>query len=68
MKKIDWEAEIACAISKRGRHIKAEDALSHIAGYTCFCDATVRLYEVLAGGVEELHRLGSARSLDRHRG
>jgi 2-keto-4-pentenoate hydratase/2-oxohepta-3-ene-1,7-dioic acid hydratase in catechol pathway len=29
-------------IGKGGRHIKQADALSHIAGYTCFCDATVR--------------------------
>src|SRR5215475_1632156 len=38
----DFEGELALVIGKAGRHIKAEDALSHIAGYTCFCDATVR--------------------------
>jgi 2-keto-4-pentenoate hydratase/2-oxohepta-3-ene-1,7-dioic acid hydratase in catechol pathway len=38
----DFEGELALVIGKPGRHIKPEDALSHIAGYTCFCDATVR--------------------------
>jgi 2-keto-4-pentenoate hydratase/2-oxohepta-3-ene-1,7-dioic acid hydratase in catechol pathway len=38
----DFEGELALVIGKAGRHIKAADALSHIAGYTCFCDATVR--------------------------
>ena len=38
----DFEGELALVIGKAGRHIKAADALEHIAGYTCFCDATVR--------------------------
>jgi 2-keto-4-pentenoate hydratase/2-oxohepta-3-ene-1,7-dioic acid hydratase in catechol pathway len=38
----DFEGELALVIGKAGRHIKAADALSYIAGYTCFCDATVR--------------------------
>jgi 2-keto-4-pentenoate hydratase/2-oxohepta-3-ene-1,7-dioic acid hydratase in catechol pathway len=38
----DFEGELALVIGKGGRYIKAEDALSHIAGYTCFCDATLR--------------------------
>jgi 2-keto-4-pentenoate hydratase/2-oxohepta-3-ene-1,7-dioic acid hydratase in catechol pathway len=29
-------------IGRGGRHISQEDALSHVAGYTCFCDASVR--------------------------
>ena len=32
MKKIDWEAEIALAIGRRGKRIKAERALDHVAG------------------------------------
>ena len=32
LKKIDWEAEIACVIAKPGKHIKAERALDHVAG------------------------------------
>jgi 2-keto-4-pentenoate hydratase/2-oxohepta-3-ene-1,7-dioic acid hydratase in catechol pathway len=38
----DFEGELALVIGKGGRHIKAADALGHVAGYTCFCDASVR--------------------------
>src|SRR5258708_9719916 len=38
----DFEGELALVIGKAGRHIKREDALGYIAGYTCFCDATRR--------------------------
>jgi len=38
----DFEGELALVIGKSGRHIKAADALSHVAGYTCFCDGSVR--------------------------
>jgi len=38
----DFEGELALVIGKQGRHIKRENALDYIAGYTCFCDATVR--------------------------
>ena len=33
MTKIDWEAEIACAIWKPAKRVKAEQALEHIAGF-----------------------------------
>jgi 2-keto-4-pentenoate hydratase/2-oxohepta-3-ene-1,7-dioic acid hydratase in catechol pathway len=39
---LDFEGELAVIIGKGGRAIKAEDALSHVAGYTCFCDGSVR--------------------------
>ena len=38
----DFEGELALVIGKGGRHIKAADALQHVAGYTCFCDGSVR--------------------------
>ena len=38
----DFEAELAVVIGKGGSHIKAEEAMSHVAGYTCFNDASVR--------------------------
>ena len=38
----DFEGELAVIIGRAGRHIAPENALDHIAGYTCFCDATVR--------------------------
>jgi 2,4-diketo-3-deoxy-L-fuconate hydrolase len=48
LKKIDWEAEIACVISKRGRHIKAERALDHIAGWMTTNDVSARDLQVRA--------------------
>ncbi len=42
LKKIDWEAEIACAIGRRGKHIKAERALDHVAGFMTTNDVSAR--------------------------
>jgi 2-keto-4-pentenoate hydratase/2-oxohepta-3-ene-1,7-dioic acid hydratase in catechol pathway len=39
---LDFEGELAVIIGRAGRHIKPEDALSYVAGYTCFCDGSVR--------------------------
>jgi 2-keto-4-pentenoate hydratase/2-oxohepta-3-ene-1,7-dioic acid hydratase in catechol pathway len=41
----DFEGELALVIGKGGRHIKAADALDHVAGYTCFVDGSVRDYQ-----------------------
>ncbi len=41
----DFEGELALVIGKGGRHIKAERALEHVAGYTCFIDGSVRDYQ-----------------------
>lgn len=38
----DFEAELAVVIGKGGSHIAPEDAMEHVAGYTCFNDASVR--------------------------
>lgn len=38
----DYECELAVVIGKAGRHIASEDAMSHVAGYACFNDASVR--------------------------
>jgi 2,4-didehydro-3-deoxy-L-rhamnonate hydrolase len=42
MKKIDWEAEIALAISRGGKRIKAEHALDHVAGFMTTNDVSCR--------------------------
>jgi 2,4-didehydro-3-deoxy-L-rhamnonate hydrolase len=42
MKKIDWEAEIALVIGKTGKHIKAERALEHVAGFMTTNDVSCR--------------------------
>jgi len=41
----DFEGELAVVIGRPGRHIKAAQALDHVAGYTCFVDGSVRDYQ-----------------------
>lgn len=41
----DWEGELCAVIGRGGRHIPEERALSHVAGYTCFIDGSVRDYQ-----------------------
>lgn len=38
----DFEGELAVVIGRGGRAIPAAQALDHVAGYTCFCDGSVR--------------------------
>ncbi|MGX1500065.1 2-keto-4-pentenoate hydratase/2-oxohepta-3-ene-1,7-dioic acid hydratase in catechol pathway [Labrenzia sp. MBR-25] len=38
----DYEGEVAVIIGKEGRRISEEDALSHVAGYSCYNDGSVR--------------------------
>ena len=42
VEKFDYECELAAIIGKPGRYIKPEDALSHVAGYACFNEASAR--------------------------
>ena len=39
---LDYEGELAIVIGKAGRAIRREAALEHIAGYSCFNDASIR--------------------------
>jgi 2,4-diketo-3-deoxy-L-fuconate hydrolase len=48
LKKIDWEAEIALAIGKRGKRIKAERALDHVAGFMTTNDVSARDLQIRA--------------------
>jgi 2-keto-4-pentenoate hydratase/2-oxohepta-3-ene-1,7-dioic acid hydratase in catechol pathway len=41
----DFEGELAVVVGTGGRHIKAEHALDHVAGYTCFVDGSVRDFQ-----------------------
>lgn len=41
----DYEGELAVVIGRGGRRIPPERALSHVAGYTCFLDGSVRDYQ-----------------------
>jgi len=42
---LDYEAELALVIGTRARHLTAENALEHVAGYTCSNDGSVREYQ-----------------------
>ena len=43
--RFDFEAELAVIIGRAGRHIRAEDALAHVAGYACFADNALRDFQ-----------------------
>jgi len=40
--RVDWEAELAVVIGRRGRHIRESDALSYVAGYSAINDVSLR--------------------------
>ncbi len=48
LQKIDWEAEIALAIGKPGKHIKVERALDHVAGFMTTNDVSARDLQIRA--------------------
>lgn len=43
--KLDYEAELVAIVGRRAKNVSAEDALSVIAGYSIFNDATLRDYQ-----------------------
>jgi len=46
---IDYEAELAVVIGKRGKDISIENALEHVAGYMAFHDVSARDLQFRAG-------------------
>lgn len=42
---LDWEGELAVIIGKGGRDIAEADAWNHVAGYSCYNDASVREWQ-----------------------
>lgn len=42
----DYEGEIAVVIGRAGRNISEENALDYVAGYSCFNDASARLFQI----------------------
>ena len=42
---LDFEGELAAVVGMPGRHIPAEKALDHVAGYSIFNEASVREYQ-----------------------
>lgn len=44
---LDWEAELAVVIGRTvPRHVRKEDALSYVGGYSCFNDGSVRDWQL----------------------
>ncbi len=43
---LDYEAELAVVIGRRGRRIKRDKALEYVAGYSLFNDATIREFQL----------------------
>ena len=41
----DYEAELAAVIGTGGRHISVDEALGHVAGWTCLNDGSVREWQ-----------------------
>jgi len=48
LKRIDWEAEIACVISKPAKHVTAARALDHVAGWMTTNDVSARDLQIRA--------------------
>ncbi|GAA0616182.1 fumarylacetoacetate hydrolase family protein [Paenochrobactrum glaciei] len=42
----DYEGELVVIIGKSGRHISKDDAMSHVAGYTCMNEGSIRDYQI----------------------
>ncbi|XP_046871384.1 fumarylacetoacetate hydrolase domain-containing protein 2A isoform X3 [Hypomesus transpacificus] len=51
---VDWEVELAFVIGRRGKHIKEEDAMSFVAGFTVANDVTARDWQMKRNGKQWL--------------
>jgi|TARA_B100001741_G_C16473892_1_gene561468 2-keto-4-pentenoate hydratase/2-oxohepta-3-ene-1,7-dioic acid hydratase in catechol pathway len=43
--KLDFEGEMAVIMSEAGKHIKSNEAMKHIVGYSCYNESTVRDFQ-----------------------
>jgi 2,4-didehydro-3-deoxy-L-rhamnonate hydrolase len=48
--KLDYEVELAVVIGKAAKNISEADAMSHVAGYSVFCDYSERAFQKDHGG------------------
>ena len=48
--KLDWEVELAFVIGRRAKHVKKDDALSHVAGFMVLNDISERSFQIERGG------------------
>ncbi|XP_006903280.1 PREDICTED: fumarylacetoacetate hydrolase domain-containing protein 2A-like [Elephantulus edwardii] len=51
---VDWEVELAVIIGKKGKHIKATDAMAHVAGFTVAQDVSARDWQMKYNGKQWL--------------
>ncbi|XP_047378739.1 fumarylacetoacetate hydrolase domain-containing protein 2 isoform X1 [Sciurus carolinensis] len=51
---VDWEVELAVVIGKKGKHIKATDAMAHVAGFTVAHDVSARDWQMRRNGKQWL--------------
>ncbi|MEE6479175.1 hypothetical protein FKM82_012170 [Ascaphus truei] len=51
---VDWEVELAFVIGKKGKDIKEEDAMSHVAGFTVAHDVSARDWQMKRNGKQWL--------------
>ncbi len=59
---LDYEGELAVVIGKPGRHIPENEALRHVAGYSCYNDGSVRDWQrhtTQFGPGKNFHRTGA---------
>ncbi len=63
-KKLDYEVELAIVIGKPGRHVRVEDALDHVFGYTILNDVTARDRQVRVKEGVTWYELGSSKNFD----
>ncbi|KAJ8005771.1 hypothetical protein DPEC_G00121350 [Dallia pectoralis] len=47
---VDWEVELAFVIGRKGKHIKEEDAMSYVAGFTVANDVSARDWQLKRNG------------------
>ncbi|XP_075714670.1 oxaloacetate tautomerase fahd2, mitochondrial-like isoform X2 [Rhinoderma darwinii] len=51
---VDWEVELAFVIGKKGKNIKEQDALEHVAGFTVAHDVSARDWQMKKNGKQWL--------------
>jgi 2-keto-4-pentenoate hydratase/2-oxohepta-3-ene-1,7-dioic acid hydratase in catechol pathway len=59
---LDYEGELAVVIGRAGRHISESEAMSYVAGYSCYNDGSVRDWQrhtTQFGPGKNFHRTGA---------
>jgi 2-keto-4-pentenoate hydratase/2-oxohepta-3-ene-1,7-dioic acid hydratase in catechol pathway len=53
-REVDYEAELVLVVGKKGRHVRAADAMQHLAGYTVGHDVSARDWQLKKDGKQWL--------------